>query len=69
MFMLTEIVFQHQVGATSVTDCMGFMLDCTDYMRYLVVMGYVLRAQSRFNFEDLTVCDLLAYPVSIQWES
>ena len=63
IFMLPEIVFQHQVGVNSVTDCMGFMLDCTDYMRYLVVMGYVLRAQSRFNFKDLTVCDLLAYPV------
>ena len=27
MFMLTEIEFQHQIGANSVIDCMGYMLD------------------------------------------
>ena len=59
IFMLTEIVFRHRIGANSVTDCMGSMLDCTDYMGSLVVMGYALKAQSRFNLVDLTVCDLL----------
>ena len=60
IFMLIEIVFQHQVGANSVTDCMGSMLDCTDYM------GYVLRAQSNLNLVDLTVCDILTYPILVQ---
>ena len=43
IFMLTEIEFQHRIGANSVTDGMGSILDCMDYMGYLLDdMEYML---------------------------
>ena len=40
MFMLLEIEFRHQIGANSVIDCMGYMLD---HMRYMLDNGRCIK--------------------------
>ena len=60
IFMLIDIAFQHRIGANSVTDCMRSVWDIYwTTWNICWIMGYVLRAQSKLNIVDLTVCDIL----------
>ena len=54
MFMLIEIEFRHRIGANSVTDCMGFMMDCMNCMGYLCIESTVKVESSRLDSVRLT---------------